>query len=118
MDASKLPRGQSAERNPDGRPINLPGIYTHKPTGREFITNAGRQGVQQADALMTPHWKDQWERTGDVPSRVELLKRNKAQEVKDKTAEAVEKGKEAAELKEATKAALKTAEPKMAQATA
>lgn len=82
MDATKLPKGQSKEVT-DGRPINEPGIYVHKDTGAEYITAEGEEGSIQADALNSPVWKDAWERKGDVPSRVELLERRKAQEAKD-----------------------------------
>lgn len=107
---STLPKGQSTERNTDGRPINLPGVYVHKDLGAKFITSDGEEGVTQADALMSPSWKDGWERVGDVPTRTELLEQRKAQEVKDAAAEALQKGKEAAELKEATKKAIAEAE--------
>lgn len=81
MDASTLPKGQSAERNGDNRPVNLPGKYKHKPTGAVFITADGSEGVVQADALSNPEvWHYEWERFGDVPSRVELLEMRKAQE--------------------------------------
>lgn len=96
MDASKLPKGQSAERSTDGRPVNLPGVYVHKDTGAKFITSEGDEGVAQADALMVPLWKDAWERTGDVPSRVEVLKMRKDQEIKDVRAEKAEKAAEEA----------------------
>lgn len=82
MDASKLPKGQSVERT-EGRPYNLPGIYKHKPSGNTLITSDGDEGVVQADALMSPVWKDQWERVGDVPSRVELKEMREAQLQKD-----------------------------------
>lgn len=80
MDASKIPKQKSAEKNSDGRPINLPGVYKHKDTGATFITSDGNEGVVQADALMSTVWKDAWERVGDVPSRLELLEMRKAQE--------------------------------------
>lgn len=89
MDASKLPKLQSKELNSDGRPINLPGIYVHRDTKAKFITSEGDEGVAQADALMSPVWKDAWERVADVPSRLELLEMRKAQEEKDKKAEPV-----------------------------
>jgi hypothetical protein len=110
MDASKLPKGKSQEVATDGRPLNQPGIYKHKDTGGIFITAEGEAGVLQADALTSPIWKDAWEWTAEVPSRTELLKMRKAQEIKDATEEALEKGKEAAELKAAKKAALEAAE--------
>lgn len=109
MDASQLPKGKSAEKSSDGRPLNASGIYVHKDTGATYITAPGEEGVVQADALMSPVWKDAWEWTAEVPTREELLKMRKEQQVKDATAEALEKGKEAAELKEATKAALEEA---------
>ena len=108
MDASQLPKGQSLERT-DGRQLNQPGIYVHKDTGAKYITAEGEEGVIQADALQSPVWKDAWERKGDVPSRVELLKMNKEQQVKEATAEALDKGKEAAELKQATKKSIQEA---------
>lgn len=82
MDASKLPKGQSAERT-EGRPYNQPGIYKHKSSGNTLITSDGDEGVVQADALMSPVWKDQWERVGDVPSRVELHNMRESQLQKD-----------------------------------
>ena len=106
MDASNLPKGQSTERSDQ---INLPGIYVHKDTGEKFITAEGEAGVVQADALMSPIWKDAWEWKAEVPSRIELLAMRKTQEVKDAAAEALQKGQEAAELKAATKAAVEAA---------
>lgn len=106
MDASNIPKLQSKEMNSDGRPINLPGVYVHKDNGAKFITSEGDEGVAQADALMQPLWEHAWERTGDVPSRTELLKMRKEQEIQDAAAEALQKGEEAAELKAATKAAI------------
>lgn len=109
MDASNIPKQQSREINSDGRPMNLPGVYKHKDTGSVFITVEGQEGVTQADALKNPIWKDGWERTGDVPSRLELLEMRKAQEVKDATEEALAEGKANADLKSAKKEALKAA---------
>lgn len=109
-DASQLPKMQSRELNGDGRPINLPGIYKHKDTGQTYITPDGDEGVAHADALMSPVWKDAWQRVGDVPTRLEILEMRKAQEVKDATTEALEKGKEAAEMKAAKAKALKEAQ--------
>lgn len=103
---STLPKLKSKEANTDGRPLNTPGIYKHKDTGAEFITPDGDEGIVQADALTSPVWKDAWERVGDVPTRLELLDRRKAQEIKDATEDALQKGREAAELKEATKKAV------------
>jgi hypothetical protein len=77
MDASTIPKGQSKEITESGQ--NLPGIYIHKDTKAEFITSEGEEGVIQADALMSPIWKDAWYRAADVPSRVELLASRKAQ---------------------------------------
>jgi len=77
--------------NGDGRPINLPGVYKHKDTGAEFITSEGDEGVAQADAMMSPVWKDAWKRVGDIPSGQELLARNKAQLIKDTAAEGAAK---------------------------
>lgn len=79
MDASTLPKGQSLEKT-DGRARNEPGKYIHKETKAIFITAEGEEGVIQADALNAPIWEHGWERIGDVPSRVELLKLRKAQE--------------------------------------
>jgi hypothetical protein len=83
MDATKIPKLKSAERNTDGRPLNLPGIYVHKDTAAVFITAPGEDGVTQADALMNPLWEHAWEWTADVPNREELLEMRKAQEKKD-----------------------------------
>jgi len=105
MDSNQIPKMQSKELNGDGRPINLPGVYVHKDTGAKFITSEGEEGVIQADALMSPIWKDAWERVGDAPSRLEILEMRKAQEIKDATDAAVQEGKEATELKEAVKKA-------------
>lgn len=103
MDASQLPKGQSAERT-DGRPINLPGIYRHTATGAEYITSEGEEGIVQADALMSEKWKGNgWERVGDVPSKVELLERRKAQVIKDQAAEAAQKKLDEAEIESAVK---------------
>ena len=78
-----IPKLQSKEANADGRPINLPGIYTHKDTGAIFITSDGDEGIAQADALNSPTWEHAWERTGDVPTRLEVLEMRKAQETKE-----------------------------------
>lgn len=102
MDASTLPKGQSLERTSDGRPINQPGIYKHKDTGAVFITAPGEAGVIQADQLNSPAWKDSWERTGDVPSRTEILAAQKAQALKDAADEAAQKKADEAELKAVT----------------
>lgn len=80
MDATKIPKMQSKELNSDGREINLPGVYIHRDTKSKFITSEGDEGVAQADALMSPVWKDAWERISDVPSRLEILEMRKAQE--------------------------------------
>ncbi len=106
MDASTIPRGKSSEANGDGRAVNLPGVYLHKESGTKYITPDGDEGVVQADALMSPVWKDGWERVADVPTRLEVLEMRKAQEVKDATEAAIEEGKRNAELKEARKAAV------------
>lgn len=113
MNAGKVPgldpkqnKGKGPEVYTDGRMINQPGIYVHKDTGARFITAPGEEGVVQADSLMTPLWKDAWEWTAEVPSRQELLAMRKEQEVNDAAAEALEKGKESAELKAATKEAV------------
>ena len=86
MDAITLPKGQSKERTL-GQPQNEPGVYVHKPTGKKLITRDGEAGITQADALLSPVWKDQWERVGDVPSGTELLKMRKAQALKDAKSE-------------------------------
>lgn len=109
MDASQIPKLKSQERNTDGRPLNLPGVYRHKDTGAEYITPDGEEGVVQADALKAPVWKDAWEWVRDVPTRLELLEKRKAQEITEATAEALEKGKEAAEMKAAKAKALEEA---------
>lgn len=83
MDPTKIPKEKSPERHTDGRPVNEAGIYVHKDTKAILITSEGKEGVIQADALMSPLWEHAWERTGDVPSRLELLKMRKAQEKKD-----------------------------------
>lgn len=85
MDASKLPKGQSAEAT-QGRPQNQPGVYKHRDTGATFITAPGEEGILQADALLSPVWKDSWERVGDAPSRSELLEMQKKQLEKDQKA--------------------------------
>ena len=96
-----LPKGKSIERNADGRPINLPGIYIHKETKMEYITAEGDEGVVQADALMSPVWQGGWERVGDVPSRTELLERQELQLLKDQKAEAKAKVEKEARFKAA-----------------
>lgn len=83
MDATKIPKQKSAERNTDGRPLNLPGIYVHKDTGATFITAEGEDGTTQADALMSPNWEHSWEWTAEVPTRLEILDMRKVQEQKD-----------------------------------
>lgn len=93
-----IPKLQSKEINGDGRPVNLPGIYTHRDTKKEYITADGDEGVAQADALMSPVWKDAWERTGDVPSRLELLEMRKKQLAKDLAEEASQKEADEAEI--------------------
>lgn len=98
MDASTLPKGKSLEKTSDGRPINQPGIYKHRDTGAVYITAPGEEGVVQADALNAPVWKDAWERTGDVPTRTEILAAQKAQALKDAAAEAAQKKAAKAEL--------------------
>lgn len=100
MDASNLPKGQSTEKT-DGRPVNEPGIYIHKDTKEQFITADGEAGAIQADALMSPIWKDAWYRAADVPNRIELLKIRKAQAIKDAKDEAIQKKADEAELEEA-----------------
>lgn len=97
MDASQLPKGKSPEKT-EGAPVNEPGIYQHKDTKGTYITAEGEEGVIQADALMSPVWKDAWERVGDVPNRVELLKLRKIQQLKDAKEEAAAKAAEEAEI--------------------
>lgn len=104
MDVSTLPKGQSKERT-DGRPMNEPGTYTHRDTGKVFITAEGEEGVIQADALTAPVWKDAWERTGGVPSRTELLKQKEEAvskvEAQEKAKKLEKAKKEVAELQPA-----------------
>jgi hypothetical protein len=83
MDATNLPKGQSALKNGEGRPINLPGVYIHKGSNNKFTTANGRFGVAQADALMAPIWGGEWQRVSDVPTREELETARKAQELND-----------------------------------
>ena len=116
MDASNIPKGQSPERT-DGRPINLPGIYVHKETGAKYITAEGEEGVTQADALMADKWQGGWERVGDVPTRVELQKMRKAQEVKDAAAEKLAKEEEEAEMAKAVEEAVKEAKEEKKKAS-
>lgn len=82
MNPSNLPKQKSGEVT-TGRTQNLPGTYKHRDTGAIYITAEGEEGVIQADALMSPIWEHAWERTGEVPSRTELLEMRKAQEEKD-----------------------------------
>jgi len=98
MDASKLPKLKSEEFNTDGRPKNMPGIYKHKDSGATWITSPGETGTVQADALMAPIWEHAWERTGDVPSRLELIKMRKMQAMKDVLIEAKVKEEDEAEM--------------------
>ncbi len=56
------------ERNTEGG-SNAPGIYFHEGSKAELITSAGDEGFTQADALI----RLGFERTGDVPSREEIL---------------------------------------------
>lgn len=99
MDASTIPKGQSKEKS-DARSFP-PGVYRHKDTKEIFITAEGEEGSVQADALMSPVWKDAWEWEGEVPNRIELLKLRKAQQIKDAKAEAEEKKAEKAEIETA-----------------
>ena len=96
MDASTIPKGQSAEKS-EARSFP-PGIYRNKDNKEIFITAEGEEGSIQADALMNPIWKDVWEWEAEVPNRVELLKLRKAQLLKDAKAEADEKKAEKAEI--------------------
>lgn len=96
-----LSKGQSTERNGDGRPINLPGKYVHKESGATLITSAGDEGVVQADALMQPRWAGAWHRASDVPSRQEVLAMQKAQAMKDAKETAIEKDADKAEIDKA-----------------
>ena len=101
-----IPKVQSGEYTP-GQPQTLPGTYKNKKNGRLYITVEGREGVIQADALMSnPQQKGEWERIGDVPSRIELLEARKAQELKDATETAVEEEEHKSEI-EAAVAAVK-----------
>lgn len=85
MDASKLPKGQSKE---DSVLKNKPGIYKHKDTGAIFETSQGEAGSIQADALLTPSWKDAWEWIGEPKSHQEILASQRAQAEKDAKSEA------------------------------
>lgn len=107
MDASNLPKGKSSEVS-NGRQ-NPPGIYRHKDTGAEFITSDGNDGSIQADALLSPVWKDGWEWIGEVPSRVELLERQKTQQIKEATEATLAKEQEDKDLVEAKKVAVEAA---------
>lgn len=79
MDASQLPKGQSAEVTP-GRKRNEPGIYHHPGADKTVITVADpNDGAIQADALVRMGYR----RTGDVPSKTELTKMRAAQLAKD-----------------------------------
>ena len=88
---AELSKGQSTEKNGDGRAINLPGKYVHKQSGATLITSAGDEGVVQADALMQPRWQGAWHRASDVPSRLEVKEMQKAQAIKDAKAESADK---------------------------
>lgn len=101
MDPTSIPKNQSAE-TVSGRPQNKPGIYKHRDTGATFITAAGEEGILQADALLSPVWKDAWERVGDAPSSQELLEMRKKQLIKDTKAEKARQEAEKAELETAT----------------
>lgn len=90
-------KGQSRELT-EGRAINLPGIYKHKVTGVINITAPGEEGVVMADALQAPVWQGNWERVGDVPTRIELQKMQKDQQIKDAKEEAERKKADEAEL--------------------
>ncbi len=90
----ELSKGQSTERNGDGRPINLPGKYVQAKTGKVVLTQPGDEGIVQADALMQPRWAQvgaPWHRAGDVPSRLEVKEMQKAQAIKDAKAESADK---------------------------
>lgn len=93
-------KGKSPELT-EGRPVNPPGIYTHRDTEQKFITSPGEAGSIQADALLSPVWKDAWERVGDVPSRTELLEQKKKAVAK---VEAKEKASKLTKAKEAMQA--------------
>lgn len=101
MDATQLSKGQSTEKNGDGRPINPPGVYLHGQTGTRFITSEGDEGVLQADALMQPRWQGAWKRIEDVPSRVKLLELQKAQALQDAKEAAIDKADETAKIETA-----------------
>lgn len=121
MDSSKVPGldpkvnvGKSPEVSTDGRPINMPGVYRHVKTGAEIITaplTDKGEGIVQADAIVRTGG---YERVGDVPTRSEILAMNKAQEIKDAAAEALQKGREAEELKAAVKKATEDAKAEAA----
>lgn len=96
MDASTIPKGQSAEKN-EARSFP-PGIYRNQDNNEIFITAEGEAGSIQADALMSPIWKDVWQWEAEVPNRVELLKLRKAQAIKDAKAEKAEKEADKAEI--------------------
>lgn len=100
MDESKISKGQSTEKT-DGRRVNEPGIYKHRDTKAIFITAQGEEGSIQADALLAPIWKDAWYRESDVPSRLQLVKIRKTQEIKDAKDAAILKKAEKAEIDEA-----------------
>ena len=112
MDATTIPRGQSQEVS-DGRPVNLPGKYVHKETKAVFITADGDAGILQADSLMSPVWQGQWERVGDVPTRLELQEMREAQEISDARAEKAAKEAREARIKAAVEE--KTPEEKKVQ---
>lgn len=99
MDASTIPKGQSAEKS-EARSFP-PGIYRNKDNNEIFVTAEGEEGSIQADALMSPIWKDVWQWEAEVPNRVELLKFRKAQAIKDAKSEADEKKAEKAEFESA-----------------
>ena len=102
MDASKLPRGQSALTS-GGGVVNLPGVYIHKDSGNKFTTSPGSWGSIQADHLMSTVWAGAWKRMADVPTREELLTARKAQELNDLRAEAKEKSETEAAVASNTK---------------
>jgi len=119
MDGINLPKGQSKEKNGDGRPINLPGVYFHKDSDTKFVTSDGDEGILQADALNSPVWNNGWTRIGDVPTRTELLELQKAQEIKDAKEEKRLKDERKAEIDSAvSEVSEKTYTPKLATSTA
>ena len=106
---------------------NQPGLYIHKESGAQMITQPGPKGVTQADALV----RQGWELAGPVPAPDKLAEMQKAQLAATRAEEAAEKAEatpaaaanndEVAKLKEQIAAAEKAqqaAEKKAADAEA